>query len=210
MAMFNIHDPHSLEGAQVAMRIRSCSGGAASAYLEVLPLTHKLRLANSHLTWELRFRNSIQVLPTDNPGKCCPCGDMLRGMRNTDLDHALSCPKHSGLRTLRLEYLNKVWCDASHCAGVAPEVEPKLRELQMQPGVRRHENAREDARRIAGHAGKYAGDRCERARAGGIVLAGYGGRRQVSRSGRRSRSDGRTKRTSTAVTLMAALTNGSR
>ena len=31
-------------------------------------------------------------------------------------------------------------------AGVASAVEPKLRELQMQPGVRRHENAREDAR----------------------------------------------------------------
>ena len=30
--------------------------------------------------------------------------------------------------------------------GVASAVEPKLRELQMQPGVRRHENAREDAR----------------------------------------------------------------
>ena len=50
MAMFNIHDPHSLEGMQAAARSRSCSGGAVSAYLEVLPLTHKLRMANSHLT----------------------------------------------------------------------------------------------------------------------------------------------------------------
>ena len=59
MAMFNIHDPHSLEGALAAAHIRSCSGAAASAYLEVLPLTHKLRMANYHLTWELRFRNGI-------------------------------------------------------------------------------------------------------------------------------------------------------
>ena len=48
--------------------------------------------------------------------------------------------------TLRQDYLSKVWCDAARCAGVASAVEPKLRELQMQPGVRRHENAREDAR----------------------------------------------------------------
>jgi hypothetical protein len=143
MAMFNIHDAHSLEGAQAAARSRSCSGGAASASLEVLPLTHKLRMANSHLTWELRFRNGIQILPVDNAGKRCPCGDMLRGMR--DADHALTCPKHS-LRTLRYDYLNKGWCDAVHCAGVASAVEPKLRELQMQPGVRRHDNARKDAR----------------------------------------------------------------
>ena len=33
-------DLHSLEGAQAAARIRSCSGGAESAYLEELPLTH--------------------------------------------------------------------------------------------------------------------------------------------------------------------------
>ena len=99
MAMFNIDDPHSLEGAQAAARIRSCSGGAVSAYLKVLPLAHKLRMVNFHLTWELQFRNGIQILPADNAGKRCPCGDMLRGMR--DADHALICPKHSSLRTLR-------------------------------------------------------------------------------------------------------------
>ena len=63
-----------------------------------------------------------------------------------DADHALICPKHSSLRTLRHDYLNKVWCDAARCAGVAWAVEPKLRELQMQPCVRHHENVREDAR----------------------------------------------------------------
>ena len=68
---------------------------------------------------------------------------MLRGMR--DADHGLTCPTHSGHRTLRHDYLNKVWCDAARCAEVASTVEPKLRELQMQPGVRRHENARKDA-----------------------------------------------------------------
>ena len=144
MAMFNMHDPHSLKGAQAAARIRSCSGGAVSAYLEVLPLTHKLRMANFHLTCALRFRNGIQILPADNAGKRCPCGDMLCGMRNAD--DALTLPKHSGHRMLRHDYLNKVWCDAARCAGVASVVAPKLRELQMQPGVRRHENAHEDAR----------------------------------------------------------------
>ena len=169
--------------------VAAVQGGAASASLEVLPLTHKLRMANSHLTWELRFRNGIQILPVDNAGKRCPCGDMLRGMR--DADHALTCPKHS-LRTLRYDYLNKGWCDAVHCAGVASAVEPKLRELQMQPGVRRHDNARKDARGnlLLAMPEGYAGDRCERrARAGGNV--GYGGRRYVSRGGWRSRSDGR-------------------
>ena len=38
-----------------------------------------------------------------------------------------------------------VGCDA-RCAGVATAVEPKLRALQMQPGVRRHAQAREDMR----------------------------------------------------------------
>ena len=79
--------PHSLEGAQAAARIRSCSGGAASAYLEVLPIAHNLRIANSHLTWELRFRLGIQVMPSGNAGGRCPCGKVLRGTR--DADHAL-------------------------------------------------------------------------------------------------------------------------
>ena len=99
-------DPHSLEGAQAAARIRSCSAGAAPAYLEVLPLTHNLRVANSHLTWVLRFRNGIQILPADNAGKRCPCSNMLRGMR--DADHALTCPDHSGVRMVRHALLNKV------------------------------------------------------------------------------------------------------
>ena len=39
-----------------------------------------------------------------------------------------------------------IWCGAARCAGVATAVEPKLRALQMQPGVRRHAQAREEAR----------------------------------------------------------------
>ena len=82
-------------------------------------------------------------MSADDAGKRCSWGDMLRGMR--DADHALICQKHSSLRTLRLDYLNKVWCDAARCVGVASAVEPKMRELKSQPGVRRHEDAREDA-----------------------------------------------------------------
>ena len=143
MAMFDINDPHSLEGAQAAARIRSSSGGAASAYLEVLPLTHNLRMANFHLTWELRFRIGIQILLADNTGKRCPCGDMLHGMR--DAGHTLTFAKQSTVCTLCHDHLNKVWCDAARCAGVASAVKPKLGEMQMQPGFRRHEDARGDA-----------------------------------------------------------------
>ena len=95
-------------------------------------------MANSQLVWELRFRNGIQSLPADSAGKRCPCGDMLRGMR--DADNALPCP--SSLRTLRHDYLNMVRCDAARCTEVASAVDPRL---QMQAGVRRNENAREDA-----------------------------------------------------------------
>ena len=69
---------------------------------------------------------------------------MLRGTR--DADHALVCPKHSGVRTLCHDHLNRIWCGAARCAGVATAVEPKLRALQMQPGVRHHAQACEDAR----------------------------------------------------------------
>ena len=145
MSMFDTANPHSLEGAQATARIRSCSGGAASAYLEVLPIAHNLRTASySHLTWELRFRLGIQVMPKGSAGGRCPYGTLLRGPH--DADHALVCSKHSGVRTLRHNHLNRVWCGAARCAGVATAVEPKLRALQMQPGVRCHAQAREDAR----------------------------------------------------------------
>ena len=158
MAMFDVNNPHSLEGAQAVARVRSCSGGALSAYLEVPQLTHKLRMANSHLTWELRFHNGIQIFPADNAGKRCPCGDMLRGMR--DADHALTCPKYSSVCTLRHDYLNKVWCDAARCAGVASAVESlhwsescaRCKCSQCTPPRRR------GRRRIVGHAGTHAGD----------------------------------------------------
>ena len=39
------------------------------------------------------------------------------------------------------DYENKVWCNAGSCPGVVSVVEPKLREMQMQPGVRPDENA---------------------------------------------------------------------
>ena len=81
---------------------------------------------------------------SDSAGGRCPCGTVLRGTR--DADHALVCPKHSGARTLRHDHLNRVWCGAARCAGVATAVEQKLRAVQMQPGVRCHAQAREDAR----------------------------------------------------------------
>ena len=144
MAMFNTHGPHSLEGEKAAARICSCSGNTTSACLEVLPLTINLHMASFHLICELRYRNSIQILTADNAGKRCPRGDMLRGMR--DADHALACPKHSSLCTLRHGCLNNIWCDGARCAGLASAVVSELRQLRMQPGVRRHENASEDAR----------------------------------------------------------------
>ena len=90
LATFDVKGPNSLDGAQAAAHIRSCSGGAASAYLEVLPLTHKLRMATSHVTWELCFRNGIQVLPADNAGKRCPRGDMPHARRRPRADLALT------------------------------------------------------------------------------------------------------------------------
>ena len=144
MAMHDTEDPFSTAGAQAAARIRSCSGGAASAFLEALPTTHDLRIANSAMAWELRLRLGIQIMPLNNAGRRCACGAALRGAQ--DADHALVCDKQSGVRTLRHDNLNKVWCGVARCAGVASAVEPKLRMLQMQPGVRRHEEAREDAR----------------------------------------------------------------
>ena len=144
MLMFDTADPHSLEGAQAAARIRSCSGGAASAYLEVLPIAHNLRIANSHLTWELRFRLGIQVMPSSSAGGAAPAARCC-APRATRTTH-WSAPKNSGVRTLRHDHLNRVWCGAARCAGVATAVEPKLRALQMQPGVRRHAQARGDAR----------------------------------------------------------------
>ena len=83
-------------------------------------------------------------MPSSSAGGRCPCGEVLRATR--DADHALVCPKNSGIRTLRHDHLNRVWCGAVRCAGVATAVEPKLRALQMQPGVRRHAQAREEAR----------------------------------------------------------------
>ena len=106
MATFGINDPHSLEGAQTAACIRSCSGGAMSAYLEVPPVTHNMHMAGTCLTWELRFSNGIHIMPANNAGKRCPCGSMLRGMRDADL--ALTCTKHSSARALRHDHLNKV------------------------------------------------------------------------------------------------------
>ena len=83
-------------------------------------------------------------MPSSSAGGRCPCGEVLRATR--DADHALVCPINSGVRTLRHDHLNRVWCGAARCAGVATAVEPKLRALQMQPGVRCHAQAREDAR----------------------------------------------------------------
>jgi hypothetical protein len=144
MAAFDVNDPLSTAGAQAAARVRSCAGGAASAFLEALPTSHDMRIANSALSWELRFRLGIQVMPLDNAGRRCACGAYLRGAQ--DATHALICAQQSGVRTLRHDNLNKVWCGVARCAGVASAVEPKLRMMQMQPGVRRHEQAREDAR----------------------------------------------------------------
>ena len=154
MAMFNIHDPHSLEGAQAAARIRSCSGGAASAYIEMLPLTHNLRMAHCHLTYGLRFRNGIQTLPADNAGKRCPCSDMLSGMR--DADYALTCPKHRSLRTLRHDYLNKAGAmqrAAPGGVGGGAKAERVADAARCTPS--REHPRRRTRRRIAG---RYAGD----------------------------------------------------
>ena len=118
MAMVDINDPRSLVGAQAAACTRSCSDGAASAY-------HNLRMANSHLTWELRFGNGIQIMPADNAGKRCPYGAMLRSMR--DADHAMTCSKPGSVRTLRHDHLNEICCDAARCRRCSALHAPKWR-----------------------------------------------------------------------------------
>ena len=85
-------------------------------------------MAISHLTWQLRFRNGILIMPANNAGKRCPCGDMLRVMRGAD--HALTCPNAGSLRTPLHDYVleqGMVRCGALRWAGVASAVEPKLR-----------------------------------------------------------------------------------
>ena len=64
MGMLNIGDPHGSAGAEAAARVRMCSGGAASAYQDALPTRSGLRISISHLTWELRFRLGLAILPT--------------------------------------------------------------------------------------------------------------------------------------------------
>ena len=110
-----------------------------------LPILCNLRMAISHLTWQLRFRNGILIMPANNAGKRCPCGDMLCVMRGAD--HALTCPNAGSLRTPRHDYLNKVWCVVARCAGLGWRRRwSRSCALQMQRGVRCHENAREGAR----------------------------------------------------------------
>ena len=190
-------------------RIRSCSGGAVSVYLEVLPIAHNLRIANSHLTWELRFRLGIQVMPSSNAGGRCPCGEVLRATR--DADHALVCPKNSGVRMLRHDHLNRVWCGAARCAGVATAVEPKLRVLQMQPGVRRHAQAREEARGdalLAMPEGMLVLDVNIVHAPAVALLEGTVATGSSADVARQRRSGRRTRRTSTAATSMAERSSG--
>jgi hypothetical protein len=52
-----------------ACMARGCTGGNGAK---------KVRIANFDLTWELRHRNGIQIIPAGNTGKNCPCRATLR------------------------------------------------------------------------------------------------------------------------------------
>ena len=101
-------------------------------------------MQNAHLTWELRFRLGIQVVPSDAQGKRCLCNEVLQGPL---VDHHVHrCDQLSGCRTARHDDTNGVLCEVGRCAGVAASVEPTLRAMQLLPGRRRHRQARDGAR----------------------------------------------------------------
>ena len=64
MGMFNISDFHSSAGAGAAARVRMCSGGAASAYLDALPTRNGLRMNNSH-----HMGTALPARPGDHAGR---------------------------------------------------------------------------------------------------------------------------------------------
>ena len=101
-----------------------------------------------------------------------PCATQTMRMRDTN--HALTCPKLSSVRTLH----HDTWTRYCAMRRTAPEVVPKVREMQTQPGVRRHEDAARGDEFLATWAGRHAGHRWEHStHACGDVPAGHGGRR---------------------------------
>ena len=179
LCMFNIRDATAAR----ARKRRSACACAQSSQLQSTwtRCTRAMACASASRISHGSCASGLAIMPGGAQGSRCLCNGRLRGAQLAN--HAMTCETLSCRRSMCHDYINKVWCQAACCAGVAIAVEPSLRAMQMKPGGRR---------RHLGNASRPAGaGRQGRARASADVLHRHAGVALVSRNRQRARARAR-------------------
>ena len=135
--------------------LHSAACHPASAWLQAKPSCPSLTLADSGFQAAARRRLALPCLPPTGPYAKCLCGKCTIDCR---ADHALTCPKPSGLRVLRHDEIVGPVRRALARAGCTTALEPHMSAFATAPALRPGASA--DTRRPArrAHPGECRGD----------------------------------------------------
>ena len=121
-------------------RLLSVADPTGSAWLDAMPTSVGLTLADDDVVSSARHRLGLWPLPvTARPVKCA-CGDPLT---SANPDHVQVCSRLSGAMTLRHNLVQQAWRRIATANGISTSVEPSYRHLVAEaanPGVRGYGN----------------------------------------------------------------------
>ena len=130
-AMLAACDLSSNLGKRTAARLRGVACRPASIWLDALPVTRAHTLSDVHFRSAARLRLGLPQGPTNAVDVRCDCGDAVK---KTDIDHALTCMKRSGTKTMRHNILQGAWRRIIRRAGIGSSLEPVLEPLAVGQG----------------------------------------------------------------------------
>lgn len=120
-------NPDNLAGAATLARLLSAANGAASGWLNALPVAPTAVLSDGDVESALQLRLGELRLPEAAIGQRCFCKQ--RSQRSS-ADHALTCLSLSGCIAQRHDILGGIWCRVIRRAGIASSLEQVLRNVQ--------------------------------------------------------------------------------
>lgn len=117
---------HAVDTPAHRARMHSLKCRHSGAFLDTVPVTPYLRLADDDFIAGCHFRLGATGTNPHIPAVTCYCGRHVQG---NDIDHAMSCYKVSGGKTRRHDHWKAALSRVTHRAGASHNIEPEYNDI---------------------------------------------------------------------------------
>lgn len=120
-------------------RLLSVADSTAGAWLDAMPTCGGLTLSDGDVVAGVRFRLGLSPIPLSARPVRCDCKTLLTA---ANPDHAMTCPRLAGARTMRHDVVQSTWCRIGFANAVPTSKEPMDHHLASEavcPGTAGYE-----------------------------------------------------------------------